>query len=322
MALAAISVLTIVASSFLGTSGPNWNEVFHPASSAIYWPMRVPRTVLAALAGAGLALGGVIFQAIFRNSLAEPYTLGVASGASVAATAGLLLGVSGFWFGIPALSAVAFVGSAAALTLVYLVAHLRRGRDMTRLLLAGVCVAYVSSAGVLLIHWVAQRPITDQVLIWTTGSLARLVGWIGATQVAIALLAVLAYTILAHRALDLIAMGESLAAGRGVGVGAVIWTSFALVGLLTAVIVANCGPIGFVGLMVPHLARTIVGPRTLPLALASSMAGAAFLAACDGVARTPARELPVGVLTNVLGASFFFYLLTTREAAHAGRAAG
>ena len=120
-----------------------------------------------------------------------------------------------------------------------------------------------------------------------------------------------------HRSLDLLTLGDHVAASRGVSVGWTIWSCYALVGLLTAVIVANCGPIGFVGLMVPHIGRAIFGVRTLPLVLGSALLGAAFLATCDGIARClPVTELPVGVVTNILGATFFFYLLATREVAH------
>ena len=120
---------------------------------------------------------------------------------------------------------------------------------------------------------------------------------------------------------DLLSMGDDWAASRGVAVGATVWTCFLLVGLLTAVIVANCGPIGFVGLMVPHIARALLGLRALPLVLSSALIGAAFLATCDGVARSlSVYELPVGVITNILGAAFFFYLLATRDVSYsAGR---
>jgi iron complex transport system permease protein len=113
-------------------------------------------------------------------------------------------------------------------------------------------------------------------------------------------------------------MGEDIAASRGVPVAAIIWSCYLLVGLLTAVIVANCGPIGFVGLMVPHIARALVGFHTAPLVIASALTGAAFLAACDGLARSLLiYEIPVGVVTNIIGATFFFYLLATRDVAAA-----
>ena len=184
---------------------------------------------------------------------------------------------------------------------------------MTRLLLAGVCVAYLCAAGILLVFHLANVAITNEIVIWMMGSLATLRPR-AAGEIALVLVPVLAFALYAHRALDLLSMGEHLAASRGVPVTRVVNTAFLLVGLLTAVIVANCGPIGFVGLMVPHCVRAWVGERTLPLLIGATLAGAAFLAACDGVARAvSSHELPVGILTSILGAGFFFALLLTRD---------
>jgi iron complex transport system permease protein len=285
-------------------------------SRDVYWNLRVPRSALAALAGGSLALGGVIFQALFRNPLATPYTLGISSGASLAAAAGFLAGWGGYWAGLPRLSVLAFGGAVLAMMVVYGLARLRGGSDMTRLLLAGVCLSYMCAAGVMLIIYLSNTAVTNDIVIWMMGSLSIHRPRAG-VEVLIGLSVVLAWVVYSHRAIDLLAMGDALAASRGVAVGGTVWTCFGLVGLLTAVVVGSCGPIGFVGLMVPHIARAVCGPRTLPLALASVFLGGAFLALCDGVARLPRSELPVGVLTNILGAAFFFYLLATRDVAFA-----
>jgi iron complex transport system permease protein len=312
-----VALLTVAASTLLGFRWIPWREVFatDPASY-VFWQLRVPRSLLAACAGAGLAVGGVIFQALFRNPLAEPYTLGVASGASLAAAIGFLYGLRGEVLGgVPTLSALAFGGAVAAMGLVYLMSRLRAGRDLTRLLLAGVCVAYISSAGILLVTYLADRAVTNEIVRWLMGSLVT-IGPHATLEIAIILLPVVALAAYSHRALDLLMLGEDLAASRGVNVGLTVWSCYVLVGLLTAAIVGQCGPIGFVGLMVPHIGRAIFGVRTLPLVIGSALLGAAFLALCDGIARLPRAELPVGVVTNILGAAFFFYLLATRDIAH------
>lgn len=321
--LALAALLIVAGSSFLGPTRLDWSEVFHPyapgefGATNVFWTYRVPRTLLGGCAGAGLALAGVVLQALFRNPLATPYTLGIASGASLAAAIGFLHGVSGQWLGIPKLSSLAFGGALTAMSLVYLMARLRAGRDMTRLLLAGVCIAYMCSAGVLFVTYLADQAITNNVVMWMIGSLATLRPT-AMLEILIVLIPALAFGVYAHRALDLLSMSDELAASRGVAVGAIVWTCFLLVGLLTAVIVANCGPIGFVGLMVPHIARALLGLRALPLVLGSALIGAAFLAVCDGVARSLfVYEFPVGVVTNVLGAAFFFYLLATRDTSYA-----
>lgn len=324
--LAALALLIVAGSSLLGHTPLDWSEVFHPRAEGeadavnVFWTLRVPRALMAACAGAGLAISGVILQALFRNPLATPFTLGIASGASLAAALGFLLNLGGYWLGLPVLSLLAFGGALFAMSFVYLMARLRAGRDMTRLLLAGVCVAYMCSAGVLLITFLAGQAVTNDIVMWMIGSLATL-RHEAVIEIGIMLVPALALALYAHRALDLLSMSDELAASRGVAVGALVWGCFLLVGLLTAVIVANCGPIGFVGLIVPHIVRTLVGLRTLPLVLGSGLVGAAFLAACDGIARSVSvYELPVGVVTNMLGAAFFFYLLATRDVSHsAGR---
>jgi iron complex transport system permease protein len=319
--LTPIVLLIVAASTLLGQRWIGWGEILSSeAPSRVFWHLRVPRSFLAAVAGAGLAVGGVVFQALFRNPLAEPYTLGVASGASLAAALGFLSGAAGMAVaGVPVLALLAFGGALAAMSLVYLISRLRAGRDMMRLLLAGVCVAYLCAAGIMLVFFLADRAITNEIVRWTMGSLDVLRPRAG-LEVGVVLLGVLVYAACSHRSLDLLTFGHDVAASRGVNVGRTIWSFYILVGLLTAVIVANCGPIGFVGLMVPHMGRALFGVRALPLLLGSALVGAGFLAVCDGVARSvPVTELAVGVVTNVLGAVFFFYLLATRDIG--GRAA-
>lgn len=319
--LAALTVLLITVSALFGQTRLGFDDIFGPHPSPVFWDLRWPRTLLAAVAGAGLAVGGVVFQALFRNPLATPYTLGIDSGAALGAAAGFLLGAGGTWtlapglaaFGLPKLAALALVGALVAMTLVLLMSRLRGGQDLTHLLLAGVCVAYLASAGVLLVMFVAQRPLTNEILFWTMGSLAAQRP-AAAGQIALVLVPALAYACYCHRRLDLLALGDHFAAARGVNVGRTVWSCFLVVGVLTAVIVANCGPIGFVSLMVPHMARALLGPRALPLLLGSSLLGGAFLAVCDALARSlSAYEPPVGIVTNILGAVFFFYLIATRD---------
>lgn len=322
VALLALCVAALIAcSTMIGWRFIGPGEMFGVRADPVFWTLRVPRTALAALCGAALALGGVVFQALFRNPLAEPYTLGVASGASLAAAVGFLLGLEGHFAGVPRIGLLALGGALAAMAAVYAMASLRPGSDMAHLLLAGVCIAYLSSAGILLITYLAGQAVTNDIVVWLMGSLAihRPRAWI---ELAAVLIPVAVYVATMHRAIDLLSMGQTLAAARGVPVTWVLWSCFALVGLTTATVVANCGPIGFVGLMVPHMGRALVGPRTLPLLAGSVLLGAGFLAVCDGVARSVSSyELPVGVVTNILGAVFFFYLLTMRDRAPAaGRA--
>jgi iron complex transport system permease protein len=326
--LVAGTLCVVAASTLLGPVQVGWSEIVAPWTCGPdqglnnpFWLIRVPRSCLAALSGAGLAVGGVIFQALFRNPLAEPYTLGIASGASLAAAIGFLTGAGGYVAGVPIRTVLALGGAAGAIFLVYLMARLRSGQDMNRLLLGGVCVAYLSSAGILLVTFLADRAVTNDIVLFLMGSLGvhrpR-----AAIEVLVALAVVLTYVGWCHRELDLLSLDTQLAASRGVRTEAVAWAGFIVVGLLTAVIVASCGPIGFVGLMVPHFARALLGVSTLQLALGSAVLGAAFLSGCDGLGRAllslvhqrpVGYEFPVGVITNIVGAGFFFYLLATRD---------
>jgi iron complex transport system permease protein len=309
LALVGVCVPLIAATALIGPASIGWDEVFAD-EGRVFWAYRVPRVTKAALAGAGLSVSGVILQALFRNPLATPYTLGIASGASLGAALALLTGFTGYWLWLPKLTAFAFVGAMAALGAVYMMSRLRAGRDMTLLLLAGVCVSYMCGAGVILITYLANKTITNDIVIWMMGSL-EILRPAAAVEIAALLVPVMIYACISHRALDLMVMGDHLAASRGVSVPLTLWTSFVLVGALTAIIVANCGPIAFVGLMVPHMARAMLGVRTLPLVLGSALLGAAFLSVCDGIVRVFAQSPPVGVMTNIVGAIFFFYLLAS-----------
>lgn len=326
--LASGAATVVVAATLLGPTPLSWEDICQvsvrpwftgEAPTQVFWHIRVPRTLLGAVAGAGLAIGGVVLQALFRNPLAEPYTLGLASGASLAAACGFLFlpdGARGNFVGIPTLVLCAFLGAAGAMALVYGLSRVRAGRDTDRLLLAGVCVAYLCAAGVLLIFFFSDRAVTLDTVFWMMGALGRQRPQ-AIFEILLVLVPTLVFVAWKHRALDLLALSDDVAATRGVSVGRVMWGSYVLVGTLTAVIVANCGPIGFVGLMIPHISRALFGVRTLPLLLGGALLGAAFLSLCDGLARLlPQADLPVGVVTNVLGAAFFFYLLATRDVAH------
>ena len=319
--LALVALVVTAATTLLGPTPLQWGE-FRELDS-VFWRLRVPRTLLAGLAGGGLALGGALFQALFRNPLATPYTLGVASGASLGAATVTLLGLGGVWtlgagitWELPVRQGAAILGGLAATALVLTLTRTRAGRDLPRLLLAGVCVAYLSSAGILLITYLADATITNDIVIWLMGSLA-VMRPAANIEIAGVLLPLAAAALLSSRGLDLLMLGDDLAATRGVRVGLITYGLFIGTSLLVALIVANCGPIGFVGLMVPHMLRAFVGAKSGPLIIASMFAGGAFLAVCDGLGRFlfGAGELPVGVVTNLLGAVFFFALLFGRRPA-------
>ncbi|WP_128981548.1 FecCD family ABC transporter permease [Streptomyces roseicoloratus] len=276
--------------------------------------VRLPRVLLGAVVGAGLAVVGTVLQALVRNRLADPFLLGISSGASAGAVAVIVLGVGGGITTTVALPAGAFAGSLLALVLVYGLA--RRGGTMTgpRLVLAGVAVSYVLSALTTLLLVVAGRPEQFQeALFWSLGGLGS-ARWDSLLLPAAVLAAGTGALLTLARPLDLLLTGEEGATVLGLDTARFRAAVFVLASLVTAVLVAASGAVGFVGLMVPHAARAVVGAphrRLLPVA---ALGGAVALVVADLAARTAAapQDIPVGVLTALIGGPFFLWLMRRR----------
>ncbi|MFJ9338913.1 FecCD family ABC transporter permease [Streptomyces sp. NPDC101733] len=292
------------------------------AFASIVWDVRMPRVLLGAVVGAGLAVAGTVLQALVRNRLADPFLLGASSGASAGAVlvivfgagAGAAAGSATGAAGIAAAVGVplaAFVGSLAALLAVYALA--RRGGTMTtgRLVLAGVAVQYVLSALTSLVLVLSAHP--DQVrsvLFWTLGGLGG-ARWDELALPAAALSVGTALLIALARPLDLLLAGEEGARTLGLDTGRFRAAVFVLTSLVIGVLVAYSGAIGFVGLMVPHAARMVVGAGHRALLPVAALGGAVFLTLADLVARTAAapEEIPVGVVTALVGGPCFLWML-------------
>ncbi|MFE2878181.1 FecCD family ABC transporter permease [Streptomyces roseus] len=288
------------------------------AFASIVWDVRMPRVLLGAVVGAGLAVAGTVLQALVRNQLADPFLLGASSGASLGAVLVIVLGAgaagsAGALGGIGALGvpAAAFAGSMGALVAVYALA--RRGGTMTtgRLILAGVAVQYVLSALTSLVLVLAAHP--DQmrsVLFWTLGGLGG-ARWDELALPATALLVGTALLTALARPLDLLLAGEEGARTLGLDTGRFRTAVFVLTSLVIGVLVAYSGAIGFVGLMVPHAARMAVGAGHRALLPVAALGGAVFLTLADLLARTAAapEEIPVGVVTALVGGPFFLWML-------------
>lgn len=283
----------------------------------IVMDLRLPRVLGAAAVGAGLALGGAVLQSLTGNMLADPYILGMASGASLGAVLALTTGIgmaSGFGLGVLAVSAVsmaAFVGAMASLLLVFAIATSRSGALLPgRLILAGVAVASLSSALTSALVYFGDRDAARQVMQWTLGSVAG-IRWDGLAVIAVVVGATLVVVLAHARVLDAFAFGERAAASLGVNVARSRWVLYATVSLCTAVLVAQVGVVGFVGLVVPHAVRMLVGPlhaRLLPIV---ALVGAVLLVWADIVARSllAGREMPLGLVTALVGVPAFIWLL-------------
>lgn len=285
------------------------------AQFQIVWRVRMPRVLLAALVGAGLALVGVAMQAMVRNPLADPYLLGVSSGASVGAVSVIAFGALAF-AGDLALPLGAFGGALAACIAVYFLAHAHGRLISIRLVLGGVAIAYaLSGVTSLIVLTTDQRELANSVLTWTLGSLAG-TRWDELGLPAVLLVIGAALLLTQARSLNALLSGEESAATLGVDTTRTRRWLFVLVSLVTGVLVSLAGPIGFVGLIVPHVTRMLVGAEHRSVLPVSALAGAIFLVWVDVFSRitfAPA-EVPVGVITSLLGGPFFVWMLCRKSA--------
>jgi iron complex transport system permease protein len=277
----------------------------------IFFVARLPRVVAAALVGSGLSAAGVVFQALLRNPLASPDTLGVSAGAAVGAMLAITLRADFTVLGVSAVPIASFAGSLGALAIVYgLSTARRRGMSTTVLLLAGVTLTAFFGSIVLFIQYLADFSDTFRTVRWLMGSL-DIGGYapIGAAAVPFAA-AIVGYVTL-PRSLDLMSLGADAAAARGVDVVKAERVALVSASLSTGAAVSLSGPIAFVGIVVPHMVRLVVGADHRLVLPASALFGAAFLITCDLVARTLLApiELPVGVVTSLIGGPFFLCLL-------------
>ncbi|XVV13982.1 FecCD family ABC transporter permease [Actinoplanes sp. CA-131856] len=307
IAIGPATVARILAHQIFGVGDVTWT----PPQEAIVWQVRLPRILLGMLVGAGLATCGVALQAMVRNVLADPYLLGINSGASSGAAAAILFG-AGAGFGQYALSTSAFLGALAASLLVFLIA--RSGGRVTsmRLLLSGVAVGYALYALTsFLIFASGSAEGSRSVMFWLLGSLG-LARWDALLAVAaIVIGGTIAYLTVSGRRLDALAVGDETAHTLGISPDRFRMRLLVIVSLCVGVLVSASGSIGFVGLVVPHLARRIVGATHTRVVPVAALLGAILLVWADVVARVllAPQEIPIGIITALLGAPFLLILI-------------
>jgi iron complex transport system permease protein len=312
--LAVVTLLVAVVAPLVGSHPIALGDVLagDPAASTIFWQLRLPRVLLALVAGSLLALSGLSLQTLFGNPLAEPYTLGVASGAALGAAMVFTWAPPAAGLGLPVATLAAFAGALAATALVVALGR-AGGTAGAGLLLAGVAVALLCQAAILLLQYLSDAGGTLRMVRWMMGGLA-IVGWREPLWLVPWLLLALLAHLLRCWDLDLLLAGEEVASARGVAVPRLRLGLLLVDSLAVAALVSVVGPIGFVGLMVPHMLRRLVGGEHAWLVPACALGGGAFLVLCDLLARivlAPA-ELPVGIVTALLGAPFFLWLLRRR----------
>ncbi|MGM1060489.1 FecCD family ABC transporter permease [Saccharothrix sp. Mg75] len=285
----------------------------------IVWDIRLPRVLLAAVVGAGLTAVGVAIQAMVRNALADPYVLGISSGASVGATAVATTGLFAS-LGVYALSTAAFLAALVAMAVVYLIAR-QGGLTPLRLVLTGTAMAYGFSALAMLLVFRAPRgEAARSAMFWLLGSLGG-VTWASLPVAAAVVLAGTAHLTARAKHLNALSMGDETATTLGVDVTRARRGLFVVTAAMTGVLVAVSGAVGFVGLMLPHLVRLVVGADHRRVLAVAPLAGAVFLIWVDVAARLLAapEELPLGVITAALGVPCFVFLMRRRGYVFGGR---
>jgi iron complex transport system permease protein len=317
--------VVMLGAPLVGSTHLDWSVVFdwsqwslppneRPADLHVLMSARVPRILFGAVAGAALALAGCVYQAVLRNDLADPYTLGVSGGASVGAL--LIFQLAPVTLAATLAPVAAFATAAVGVAVILLLARSRGPRTSpATLILAGVTLNFLFGACILTIQYLGDPYQTTSILRWLMGGLDGVrAGAIGF----VALMGVGGLVVLVSqaRSLNLLSLGEASAHHLGVPVERTRVLTLTVASALAASVVAYAGPIGFIGLMVPHMVRRITGADHRVLLPAAAMGGAALLVACDTIARTvlsPA-ELPVGIITAFAGAPFFLWLLLRRPA--------
>jgi len=314
----ALTVITLVIAPLVGPTSIDLRRAFDfsipftdNVDAQIFFVARLPRTLAGACVGALFASAGVVFQGLLRNPLATPFTLGVSTGAALGAVLAITFNWSVSLIGISAVPVAAFVGSLVAVGIVYALAQARhRGLSTTVLLLAGVTMNAFFSAMILFVQYFASFADTYRTLRWLMGDLdvssyQPILAALPTTMVAFAVFGWLA------RPLNLLSLGADSAESRGLDVTRAQRAAFFSASLATGAAVSIGGPIGFVGIIIPHLVRLLVGPDHRLVLPAAALFGAAFLVGCDLVARTILApvELPVGIITALIGGPFFLWLL-------------
>ncbi len=311
--LAALALLVLLIAPQLGMHPAGTQPADPQLLHTLIFRVRLPRVLLGFFAGSALAVCGMTYQAIFRNPLAEPFTLGVASGASFGAVLAVFLGATGSFLGLPLTTVFAFAGALATLGLILCSARAQVRFSVEALLLAGVALSFVFSSLILFLQYLSDFTQTFRALHWLMGGLetidvvtvAQLGGWLCLSLIVLSL---------CSTELDLLSVGGEWALSRGVNVRRTVLLLLGTTSVTVGAVVAFCGPIGFVGLMTPHICRLIAGPSHRVLLPSTLLFGGIFLVVCDTFGRliiAPA-EIPVGVITSLLGGPFLFWMVVRR----------
>lgn len=316
--LASLILLTFISLSicpFLGIKTFSIPEILHNGEYRfVFLQIRLPRTFTAFFAGGGLAVAGMVFQALFRNPLASPYTLGISGGASLGAAICIALGAGATLLGVSLVSIGAIAGALLSMVVVYGFI-LSKESNSTTLVLAGVVISTVCSGLIMFLHQISSLQHAFQMMRWTMGGVDGVTFKLFFVMIVPLSLYLVAIAVLLPQ-LDQFVTGDDIAYSRGVNTGRSRNLLINITALAVGCIVAICGPIGFIGIIAPHACRLIIpGVRHRLLAICSFLIGGTFLTVSDTLARIliPPAEIPVGIITAILGGPFFLIVLFRRK---------
>ncbi len=311
------SVLLFLAllSPFAGIATVELGALFEPASLShrIFFDLRLPRILLAFMVGGSLALAGLLFQSLFRNALMTPFTLGVSGGAVLGAGIAIKLGL-GLAFGISAISLFGFGGALFTIVLlIFLSRYLLKARQES-LLLLGIALSFFYSSALMVLFYISSFTETATIMRFTMGSLT-IVGYSSLLPIFVATLVLLALLWFKRFELQLLALGDEQASLKGINIRALSYTLLLVTSIVIGIVVSLTGPIGFIGLIVPHMARRIYQRSLLFLIIPVFFLGGLFLLACDTLTRflSSSSEIPIGILTALIGGPFFIYLIISKQ---------
>lgn len=313
LVLSAVAIFFIT--PFWGIESISLTSILSPGDqvkSDIFWKIRLPRIITAFLAGAALAISGMAFQAMFRNPLATPFTLGVSSGAAFGAAIYIKIGIIFSILGISGQSLFAFIGAIFSIVLVYGLSQVRKGFTTATMLIAGVAINFFFSSLILFIQYLSDFTNSFRIIRWLMGGF-EVVGFHPVLTLLpfVTLGSVIIFLLINE--LNVLTLGEDIALSRGVDLKKIKALLFFATSIMIGGVVSVCGPIGFIGMMAPHICRLLIGAEHRFLTPASFFFGGAFLVLCDTLSRlliAPA-EIPVGVITALLGGPFFLWLLVS-----------
>ncbi|WP_286262691.1 FecCD family ABC transporter permease [Thalassotalea atypica] len=311
-----LSALSLVASLTFGSVPLSLGEITscligqceNTVNQVVIWELRVPRLLVGFVAGAGLSCAGAMLQNTTRNNLADPYIFGIVAGAGLGATIAHVLLANYISIALPL---GAFIGALISIIIVVLVAKSLKRID--QVLLTGIAISFMFSAATQFLLYMSEPFATNRIMFWLMGSLAN-VSMPDFYLIFIVVSLCITIMLALHRQIDALLLGESSAQSLGVNTNNIRLLMFGLCAAITATIVAYCGGIGFVGLMVPHIVRKIIGVTLVPLLVGSTLVGGIFLVWVDVIARSAMNEveIPIGIITSALGSVFFILIMSKR----------